>query len=124
MDAVTPKHLLGISGSGWRPPRCRRVALVLQGGGALGAYQAGVYQALHEADVQPDWISGVSIGAVNAALIAGNPPERRLERLTAFWSSVTARSVWALWTSPTRHALSAAWPRSPPSCATTMAPTC
>ena len=95
MDAVTPKHLLGISGSGWRPPRCRRVALVLQGGGALGAYQAGVYQALHEADVQPDWISGVSIGAINAALIAGNPPERRLERLNAFWNSVTARSAFA-----------------------------
>jgi len=95
MDATTPKHLLGISGLGWRPPRCRRVALVLQGGGALGAYQAGVYQALHEADVQPDWISGVSIGAINAALIAGNAPERRMERLTAFWNSITARSVWA-----------------------------
>ncbi|MCE9522574.1 MAG: patatin-like phospholipase family protein [Alphaproteobacteria bacterium] len=95
MDAVTPKHLLGISGAGWRPPRCRRVALVLQGGGALGAYQAGVYQALHEADVQPDWISGVSIGAINAALIAGNPPELRMERLAAFWDSVTARRVWA-----------------------------
>jgi len=47
MDATTPKHLLGISGLGWRPSRCRRVALVLQGGGALGAYQAGVYQALY-----------------------------------------------------------------------------
>ncbi|MBP6013842.1 MAG: patatin-like phospholipase family protein [Alphaproteobacteria bacterium] len=95
MDAVTPKHLLGISGSGWRPPRCRRVALVLQGGGALGAYQAGVYQALHEADIQPDWVSGVSIGAINAAIIAGNPLERRLERLTQFWETVTARKVWA-----------------------------
>jgi NTE family protein len=95
MDAATPKHLQGISGLGWRPPRCRRVALVLQGGGALGAYQAGVYQALHEADVQPDWISGVSIGAINAAIIAGNLPERRLEQLTAFWQSITARNVWA-----------------------------
>ncbi len=95
MDATTPRHALGISGLGWRPARCRRVALVLQGGGALGAYQAGVYQALNEADVQPDWISGVSIGAINAAIIAGNPPERRLERLAAFWESVTARSVWA-----------------------------
>ncbi len=91
---MTPKHLLGITGLGWRPPRCRRVALVLQGGGALGAYQAGVYQALHEADIQPDWVSGVSIGALNAALIAGNPIERRLERLTAFWHGVTARNVW------------------------------
>ena len=95
MNAPIPNHLLGISGLGWRPPRCRRVALVLQGGGALGAYQAGVYQALHEGDIQPDWISGVSIGAINAALIAGNPPERRMERLTEFWESITARSIWA-----------------------------
>ena len=50
------------------------IALVLQGGGALGAYQAGVYQALHEAGLEPDWVSGVSIGAINSALIAGNPP--------------------------------------------------
>ncbi|HEY0314789.1 MAG TPA: patatin-like phospholipase family protein [Sphingomonas sp.] len=79
---------------GWRPERCDRVALVLQGGGALGAYQAGVFQALHEAGVEPDWVSGVSIGAVNAALIAGNPPERRLERLHAFWDRVTRRKIW------------------------------
>lgn len=78
----------------WRPERCGRVALVLQGGGALGAYQAGVYQALHEAGIEPDWVSGVSIGAVNAALIAGNPPERRLERLETFWKRITARTVW------------------------------
>src|ERR1700712_4036936 len=70
---------------GWRPERCDRVALVLQGGGALGAHQAGVYQALHEADIEPDWVSGVSIGAINSALIAGNPRERRLERLQTFW---------------------------------------
>ena len=61
-----------------RPERCDRIALVLQGGGALGAYQAGVYQALHEAGIEPDWVSGVSIGAINAAIIAGNPPELRL----------------------------------------------
>jgi NTE family protein len=78
----------------WRPPGCERIALVLQGGGALGAYQAGVYQALEEAGVAPDWVSGVSIGGVNAALIAGNPPERRVERLRAFWERVTARPVW------------------------------
>ena len=78
----------------WRPDRCDRIALVLQGGGALGAYQAGVYQALHEAGVEPDWVSGVSIGAINAALIAGNPPEQRLERLHAFWDRITARKVW------------------------------
>jgi NTE family protein len=62
--------------------------LVLQGGGALGAYQAGVYQALQEADIEPDWVIGTSIGAINASLIAGNPPERRLERLREFWQHV------------------------------------
>ena len=67
-----------------------RVALLLQGGGALGSYQAGVYQALAEANVHPDWVAGISIGAVNAALIAGNPPERRVERLRDFWETVTA----------------------------------
>jgi NTE family protein len=71
------------------------VALVLQGGGALGAYQAGVYEALHLSGLEPDWVSGVSIGAINAALIAGNPPERRLERLHAFWDNITSRKVWA-----------------------------
>ncbi|TCR64184.1 patatin-like phospholipase family protein [Bosea sp. BK604] len=83
---------------GWRPERCDRVALVLQGGGALGAYQAGVYQALHEADIEPDWVSGVSIGAINSAIIAGNPRERRLERLESFWNRITDRKVW--WYTP------------------------
>lgn len=66
-----------------------RVALVLQGGGALGAYQAGVYQALHEHDMTPDWVVGTSIGAINAAIIAGNPREVRIERLREFWDSVS-----------------------------------
>ena len=57
-----------------RPP-FERIALVLQGGGALGAYQGGVYQALAEANLHPDWVAGISIGAINSALIAGNPPE-------------------------------------------------
>jgi NTE family protein len=70
---------------GWRPEGCDRIALVLQGGGALGAYQAGVYQALHEAGIEPDWVSGVSIGAINAAIIAGNSPAQRLNKLRAFW---------------------------------------
>src|SRR5258705_362029 len=65
------------------------VALVLQGGGALGAYQAGVYEALAEAGIHPDWVAGISIGAINAALIAGNPPERRVERLRQFWEHIT-----------------------------------
>jgi NTE family protein len=78
-----------------RPERCDRIALVLQGGGALGAYQAGVYQALHEAGLDPDWISGVSIGGINAAIIAGNPLEQRLEALSEFWRRITDRTLWA-----------------------------
>jgi NTE family protein len=78
----------------WRPDRCDRVALVLQGGGALGAYQAGVYQAMHEARLEPDWVSGVSIGAINSAIIAGNPPNRRLRQLSAFWERITDRRIW------------------------------
>src|SRR5689334_24289404 len=71
-----------------RPPfEC--IALLLQGGGALGAYQAGVYQALAEADLHPDWVAGISIGAVNSALIAGNPPEKRVARLREFWEAVS-----------------------------------
>ncbi|KLN55876.1 patatin-like phospholipase family protein [Variovorax paradoxus] len=70
--------------------RAARKALVLQGGGALGAYQAGVYAALSETDLQPHWIAGVSIGAINAALIAGNAPEKRVERLREFWHLVSS----------------------------------
>jgi NTE family protein len=66
--------------------------LILQGGGALGAYQAGLYAGLSEAGVAPDWIAGVSIGGINAALIAGNPPERRAERLSEFWEGISANS--------------------------------
>ena len=71
------------------PPHCSQVGLVLQGGGALGAYQAGVYATLSAGGYEPDWISGVSIGAINGALIAGNPPERRVERLRQFWELIT-----------------------------------
>jgi NTE family protein len=70
------------------------VALLLQGGGALGAYQAGVYEGLAEAGVRPDWVAGISIGAINAAIIAGNAPEARVEKLRAFWEEVTARPGW------------------------------
>jgi NTE family protein len=66
-------------------------ALVLQGGGALGAYQAGVYQALQEAELNIDWVAGISIGAINGAIIAGNAPEDRVERLTAFWNRITTK---------------------------------
>jgi len=70
--------------------RSARKALVLQGGGALGAYQAGVYAALSETDLQPHWIAGVSIGAINAALIAGNAPDKRVDRLREFWHLVSS----------------------------------
>ncbi|WP_373424137.1 patatin-like phospholipase family protein [Variovorax boronicumulans] len=70
--------------------RQARKALVLQGGGALGAYQAGVYAALSETQLQPHWIAGVSIGAINAALIAGNAPEHRVDRLREFWHLVSS----------------------------------
>jgi NTE family protein len=79
---------------GWRPERCDRIALLLQGGGALGAYQGGVYEALWGSGLDIDWIAGVSIGAINSALIAGNPPERRVERLREFWNRITARKIW------------------------------
>lgn len=65
-----------------------QTVLVLQGGGALGAYQVGVYEALHEAGVCPDWVIGTSIGAINAALIAGSKPDERIERLSEFWGRV------------------------------------
>jgi NTE family protein len=71
------------------------VALVLQGGGALGAYQAGVYEALSEAGIEPNWIAGMSIGAMNAAIIAGNPPDTRIDRLREFWTQVTADGPWS-----------------------------
>jgi NTE family protein len=75
-----------------------RTVLVLQGGGALGAYQAGSFQELSENGYLPEWVAGISIGAINAALIAGNPPERRVERLRSFWETVSsgllARPLW------------------------------
>ena len=73
-----------------------QIALVLQGGGALGAYQVGVYQALHEAGIEPDWIIGTSIGAINGAIIAGNPPAARMSRLDRFWDLVQHRGSGGL----------------------------
>jgi NTE family protein len=73
-----------------------QIVLVLQGGGALGAYQAGVYQALHEAAIEPDWVIGTSIGAINAGLIAGNSFQDRLPRMREFWRRMRAREFWDL----------------------------
>jgi NTE family protein len=75
----------------------RSVALVLQGGGALGAYQGGVYEELAAAGYDPTWFAGISIGAINAAILAGNPLERRLERLHEFWDLITSSIDWPMW---------------------------
>jgi NTE family protein len=78
------------------PPKLPgQVVLVFQGGGALGAYQGGVYQALHEAGIEPDWVVGTSIGAINGAIIAGNPVERRLQCLREFWHRIERKPLWA-----------------------------
>ena len=71
-------------------PNREEIVLVLQGGGALGAYQAGAYEALAENDIEPQWIAGISIGAINGAIIAGNRPEHRVERLRTFWRQVSS----------------------------------
>jgi NTE family protein len=71
-----------------------QVVLVLQGGGALGAYQGGIYEALHEAEIEPNWVIGTSIGALNAGIIAGNPLEKRLERLREFWATMEYKPWW------------------------------
>ena len=70
-------------------PYDKKVALVLQGGGALGSYQAGVFEALNETTYEPDWVAGISIGAINAAIIAGNAREHRVEKLREFWNEIT-----------------------------------
>src|SRR5262245_29416062 len=75
------------------PANAQRV-LVLQGGGALGSYQAGAYQALCSCDFEPDWVAGISIGAVNAAIIAGNAREQRVPKLKEFWQMVSAPVPW------------------------------
>src|SRR5271156_5498345 len=92
--SATPQMSTGVQAARRLPSRMKRppfecIALVLQGGGALGSYQAGVYEALAEVGLHPDWVAGISIGAINAALIAGNPPENRVEKLRRFWELIT-----------------------------------
>ena len=84
----------------------KTVALVLQGGGALGSYQAGAYEAIAASEYPPDWVAGISIGAINAALIAGNAPERRVARLREFWEGIT-RPAPTLFAAGRRQAASA-----------------
>ncbi|WP_414475475.1 patatin-like phospholipase family protein [Microvirga sp. M2] len=94
-EAITEQRLPDIVPARRRriPKELGQIVLVLQGGGALGAYQVGAYQALHDAGVEPDWVIGTSIGAINASLIAGNAPEDRMERLQEFWSRMR-HSPW------------------------------
>src|ERR1700683_4275195 len=88
----------------------KKVGLVLQGGGALGSYQAGVYEALASSEYLPDWVAGISIGAINAAIIAGNSPENRVKRLRSFWDEITGstcRWLVAVWQQQKTSALTA-----------------
>ena len=85
--STSPDGLLKPAGAG--PSEFGSVALVLQGGGALGAYQAGVYERLLESDIEPNWLSGISIGAINSAIIAGNARHDRVARLREFWELVS-----------------------------------
>jgi NTE family protein len=86
-----------------------QVVFVFQGGGALGAYQGGIYEALHEAGIEPNWVIGTSIGALNAGIIAGNPPETRLDNIREFWRLMEYKPWWenspflAPWFSNSRH---------------------
>ncbi len=95
-----------------------RIALVLQGGGALGAYQCGVYESLHEAGIRPDWFAGTSIGALNAAIIAGNAEGDRIDRLREFWNQISNHGASIAWPIEVLAAV-AAW--MPPSNALTKA---
>jgi len=83
-----------------------QIVLVLQGGGALGAFQAGVYHALHDAGIEPDWVIGTSIGAINASIIVGNEPENRLAALQEFWQRIAHQSIWGAWSPQIAQALS------------------
>src|ERR671939_169526 len=90
-----PKMTIHAAVEQFRSKANGQVVLVLQGGGALGAYQVGVYHALHEAGVEPDWIIGTSIGAINASIIAGNQPSKRGEKLQQFWHAIT-HDIWPI----------------------------
>ena len=92
MRRLKRKELVSAAGR-LEAPEYDVIALVLQGGGALGAYQAGVYEGLHEAGIRPNWVAGISIGALNAAIIAGSPESQRVERLREFWETICAAPV-------------------------------
>jgi predicted acylesterase/phospholipase RssA len=116
-------HLVGAEGGfadehPAAPPRPasynKKIALVLQGGDALGSCQAGVYEALSTSDYPPGWVAGIPMGAVNAAIIAGNAPERRVARLRQFWEGITAPPASGRLGSTTRSVPAAATTGRPP----------
>ena len=94
-SALKAKSKTQAKSQAYAPSNQELRTLVLQGGGALGAYQAGVYEALDAHGMQPQWVAGISIGAINAAIIAGNPPERRVARLREFWEGVSSQLNFA-----------------------------
>src|SRR5215468_11071885 len=95
LDRLSTPAETGASARVATPPQgTHQTVLVFQGGGALGAYQAGVYQALHEAQIEPDWIIGTSIGAINASLIAGSESGDRLAKLEEFWQRMMRKEFW------------------------------
>jgi NTE family protein len=102
MNSVTLKSAVDAKSGHADLPDYDVVALVLQGGGALGAYQAGVYEGLHEAGIRPTWLAGISIGAINAAVIAGSPESERVGHLRDLWETICASpGMWP--TAPTQH---------------------
>jgi NTE family protein len=106
---VKPKTSKAAASPARSASRYETVALVLQGGGALGSYQCGVYEALHGAGIQPGWFAGTSIGAINAAILAGNAPERRIERLHEFWNTICEPAGTFAWPSSTALRDALAW---------------
>lgn len=96
-DSVTVATTGSARSAAARCAPASQVVLVMQGGGALGAFQAGVYEAMHDAGMEPDWVVGTSIGAINGAIIAGNDPAHRLPRLREFWGRVSSAPASSLW---------------------------
>src|ERR1700722_2329291 len=94
MSDLNDSRTNSVAASKTAPVLPGQIVLVFQGGGGLGAYQGGGFQAPHEAGIEPDWAIGPSIGAINAAIIAGNEPGRRLERLREFWDRMERKSPW------------------------------
>jgi NTE family protein len=95
MDTLDPVQARPVRQTRRSPTAISASRWCLQGGGALGAYQGGVYHALSETGIEPNWVSGVSIGAINSSIIAGNKLEDRLTKLRQFWETISGLEIWA-----------------------------